>query len=198
MTISQAFQNQLTDDTLPVPKSRNLYLTTNITQESIADIIEDILEINQHDRYLENLYKFHGVTYSPPGIKLYIDSFGGSVYQCLGLIGVMDNSVTPIYTYVVGVAMSAGFIIAIHGRIRHAYKHATFMYHQLSAAACGKQAEMEESMEENTRLHNLLESLVVKHTNITPAQLKDNYEHKRDWIMDALEAQKLGIIDTIL
>jgi ATP-dependent Clp protease protease subunit len=183
---------------LPTPKARELYFTKQVTQDTIGELTKEILEINRNDLYLEKVYNTHGLEYKPAPIKLHIDSYGGSVYQCLGLCGVMDNSKTPIHTYVIGVAMSAGFMISIHGHKRFAYKHSTFMYHQLSSATWGKLADMREDMEENNRLHDILCDLVVKKTKIPSSILKDNFEHKKDWYFDASTALKNGSVDEII
>ena len=67
------------------------------------------------------------------GIKIYIDSYGGQVYQCFGLIGVMESK-TEIHT-VCSAAMSCGFIILINGHKRFAYRHATPLYHRVSSVS---------------------------------------------------------------
>ncbi len=184
--------------TLPIPKPRELYFTKQVNQDTIAELSKNILEINKNDRYLQKIFQFYGIEYKPAPIKLYVDSYGGSVYQCLGLVGIMDESLTPIHTIVSGVAMSAGFIIAIHGHKRLAYKHATLMYHQLSSAAWGKLADMQADVEEATRLQTILEELTLKKTKISHKVLQDNFEKKKDWYMPAAEALKNGCIDEII
>lgn len=184
--------------TLPSPKSRELYFQKQVTQDTVGDLAKQILDVNKNDLYLKKLYALHGIEYVPPPIKLYIDSYGGSVYQCLGLLGIIEDSKTPVHTYVIGVAMSAGFMIAVHGHKRFAYKHSTFMYHQLSSMVWGKMADMVESMEENRRLHQKLQELTLKKTKISLKTLEDNFEHKRDWFMDVEEAKLNGCVDEIV
>ena len=70
--------------------------------------------------------------YNREPIKLYINSYGGSIYDMWGLIDVILNSKTPIYTYCTGYAMSAAFKIFLAGHKRYCYKHSIFMYHQMS------------------------------------------------------------------
>ncbi len=185
-------------ETLPLPKARDLFFTKQVTQDTISDITQKILEVNRSDMELERLYDYHGIGYTPAPIRLHIDSYGGSVYQCLGLIGIMDASITPIHTIVTGVAMSAGFMIAIHGSKRYAYKHATFMYHQLSSMAWGTLADMKDSVEESERLHKKLIELVIKKTKIPLKTLEENYERKKDWFMPVDEALSLGCIDALI
>lgn len=183
---------------LPPPRDRNLYLTTQVTQASISDISRNILEINSHDALLKKQYAVHDIEYKPKPITLYIDSYGGVVYQCLGLLGIMDTSKTPIYTVVTGTAMSCGFLISIHGHKRMAYKHSTLMYHQVSSGNWGKVLDLEEDLEEVKRLQALIEELTIKKTKIKMEKIKSVYERKQDWYMDAETALKNGCIDHII
>ena len=111
--------------TLPKPKARNLYLPEQVNQESMNKLTKAIIEINENDIYLTSLYALHNIDLNPAPIKMYIDSYGGAVYQCFGLLGVMDKSKTPIHTIVTGAAMSCGFMILISGHKRFGYELST-------------------------------------------------------------------------
>ena len=87
---------------LPKPKFRTLYLPEQVNQESMNKLTKAIIEINDNDTYLKKLYEINDVEYNPKPIRLYIDSYGGAVYQCFGLLGVMEKSKTPIHTIVTG------------------------------------------------------------------------------------------------
>ncbi len=183
---------------IPLPKQRDLYFTSQVEQSTIAELSKSILEINSHDALLKKQYAIHGLSYTPKPIKIYIDSYGGTVYQCFGLLGLMETSKAPVHTIVTGAAMSCGFLMAIHGHKRFAYKHSTLMYHQVSSAAWGKLKDMQEDIEEARRLQEIIEQLTIKKTDIQLATLKDNFEKKRDWYMDAETALKNGCIDAII
>lgn len=183
---------------LPMPMDRNLFFTKQFDQPSIASITQSILEINRHDAYLEKLYPVYGLGYKPAPIKIYIDSYGGYVYQCFGLLSVMDSSDTPIHTIVTGTAMSCGFMMAIHGHKRFAYRNATLMYHQVSSYSYGKLREMEEDLVETQRLQKRIMGMTVKRTGISLATLEENFRIKKDWFMEAEEALTLRVIDEIV
>jgi ATP-dependent Clp protease protease subunit len=183
---------------LPTPKDREIIFNEQVDQTTIGKLSKSILEINADDEYISKLYALHGLTYNPTPIKIYIDSFGGSVYQCFGLLGIMENSKIPIHTITTGCAMSAGFMIAITGHERYAYDKATFMYHQLSDVAFGNLKEMEDNIVESQRLQDMIEKHTKIHTKITPKKLKEVYKEKTDWYMTAKEALKLGVVDIII
>ena len=112
---------------LPAPKDRNLYLAKQVDQESINAITKSIVEICDNDEYITKLYALHDLTYIPKPIKLYIDSYGGQVYQCLGLLGVMKHAKTPVHTIVTGCAMSCGLLISISGQKRFGLPKSTYL-----------------------------------------------------------------------
>ena len=157
---------------LPKPKYRNLYLPEQVTQESMNKLTKSIIEINEDDLYLTQLYKIHHIEYVPQPIQIYIDSYGGAVYQCFGLLGVMDKSDTPIHTIVTGAAMSCGFMILISGHKRFGYPLSTPLYHQVSTGFRGKVQDMEESLEETKRLQTKIEQITLERTTISKKKLK--------------------------
>lgn len=184
--------------TLPIPKERALYLPTQVNQSSMNDLTKAIILINDTDIEIQKLGGIYGISYAPEPIKIYIDSYGGSVYQCLGLLGIMERSVVPIHTIVTGCAMSCGFIISITGHKRFCYDHSTFLYHQLSYGAYGKLREHEDEMVESKRIQALIEKHTMHYTKLTKDQLKDSYERKTDWFISSKDALKFSIVDEII
>jgi len=161
-------------------------------------LTKSIIEINEDDAYLKKLYSIHDIDYVPKPINMYIDSYGGAVYQCFGLLGVMDKSETPIHTIVTGAAMSCGFMILISGHKRFGYEHSTPLYHQVSTGFHGKVQDMEESLAETKRLQKKIEEFTLQRTNIPKKKLQQVLKNKIDWHMSAEEALGLGVIDGII
>ena len=157
---------------LKLPKNRDLFLTKQVDQTSIGELTQKIIEINKDDNHLSKLYAVYNLTYNPDPIKIYIDSYGGQVYQCFGLLSVMERSETPIHTIVTGCAMSAGFMILISGHRRFAHRLSTPLYHQVSGGAIGTVKEMEDKLEESKRLQSQLEDIVKDKTKITKKRLR--------------------------
>ena len=184
--------------TIEAPKDRVLFFTKQVDQSSISDLTKSIIEINEHDRYLEKLYVIYNMSYTPKPIEIMIDSYGGSVYQCFGLLSVMEKSVTPIHTIVTGCAMSCGFMMLICGHKRFAHKLSTPLYHQVSSVAWGKLKDIEEDAAETRRLQDILEKITLEKTKISEKKLKKVYRDKFDWFMTTEEALKLGVVDEIL
>jgi ATP-dependent Clp protease protease subunit len=180
------------------PKERNLFLAQQVTQESINKISQSIIEINEDDQELEKIYALHDIDYVAKPIKLYIDSYGGYVYQCFGLLGIMRASKVPVHTIVTGCAMSCGFLISITGHKRFGYPKSTYLYHQVSSGVVGTVKEMEDDVIEAKRLQKMIETHTLELTNISKKKLEKVYKTKKDWFIDSDEAIKLKIIDEIL
>ena len=183
---------------LPLPKNRDLFFTKQVDQTSIGELTQKIIEINKDDEHLKKIYNVYGLTYNPEPIQIYIDSYGGSVYQCFGLLSVMERSQTPLHTIVTGCAMSAGFMILISGHKRFAHKLSTPLYHQVSSGAVGTVKEMEEKLEESKRLQRQLEDIVKEKTGITKKRLREIFDTKKDGYMTSEEALELNVVDEIL
>ena len=184
--------------TLPNPRERNLFLSKQVNQESINALSKEIIEINEDDIFISKLYNAYDLEYKPKPIKMYIDSYGGSVYQCLGLLGIMEKSGTEIHTIVTGCAMSCGFLISITGHKRFGYSNSTFLYHQVSSGTGGKVKDMTEDLVETLRLQDVIEKHTLRHTAISKKKLEKVYKTKLDWFITAEQAERLKIIDATI
>lgn len=183
---------------LPLPMKRDLFFTKQVDQASIGELTQRIIEINKDDEHLKKVYSIYNLKYEPEPIKIYIDSYGGYVYQCFGLLSVIERSQTPVHTIVTGCAMSCGFMMLICGHKRFGHRLSTPLYHQVSSGAFGTLKEMEEKIEETKRLQAQLEEIVKDKTNISKKKLKEIFDNKKDWFMTSEEALELGVIDEIL
>ena len=182
---------------LDKPASRNLFLAQQVDQDSMNVLSKSILDIRENDEYLKGLYQLHNLVYEPKPIVIHIDSYGGAVYQCFGLLSIMKSEGTPVDTVVTGCAMSCGFMIAIHGRKRKIHKHSTMMYHQVSSGVHGKVADIKEDLVEAMRLQKTIEEMTLENTKITKKKLEKVYKKKKDWFLDAKDALKWGCVDEI-
>ncbi len=177
---------------------RAIWLTTEVYPETIAPVIQQINDINYQDSRKEKEYQADGQFYIRQPIKLYVSSYGGSVYDGFGLLGAISSSKTPIHTIAFGKVMSMGFMIAISGHKRFSYPHTTYMFHSLSGMAWGKVMDMQESTEENTRLQNKLDTVVTTRTLITQERLDEVHTRKFDWYFDSNNALELECVDEII
>ena len=183
------------DMKIPFPKDRKVYLSGMINEERAHEVIKQIIEIRQADQELAFIHKQMGGNYIPNPIELYISSFGGGVYQFLGIVAVMEaKDETPVDTYCFSYAMSGGFIVFISGATRHATRHTTFMTHLINNMTMGNLNELIIDVKECVRLQNIMEDIILRNTKIQPAILRKKHD-KGDWFIAPMEAKKLGIVD---
>lgn len=181
------------------PKSRKLYFTSQVNQDSISKLTQEMMALLEEDEITKKYWKtYYDQEYIPKPIEIYIDSYGGMVYQCFGLMSLIETSPTPIHTIVTGCAMSCGFMMLISGHKRFAMRLSTPLYHQVSTGFSGNLEDMEISVEESRRLQGIIEEETLKRTKITKKKLKNIRETKTDWFMDAETALKLGVVDEII
>jgi ATP-dependent Clp protease protease subunit len=174
--------------------NRIFYLSDNIDKESIGILAFYILCVIKEDD--DNDKKEKNFKREP--IKLYINSYGGSVDDMWGLIDIILNSETPVYTYCTGYAMSAAFNIFLAGHKRFCYKHSTFMYHQMSCWRDGKYQDLVEDRVEMDRLNKSMEKYVLERTKLTQDVIDSIREKKKDFYVHADDAVKYGIVNEIL
>lgn len=174
--------------------SRILILSSDVTQDSVSDLMESILQINAIDDELEEELK----NYSRQPIKLIINSFGGSVYDGFGLIAAIENSKTPIHGYCYGSAMSMGFIIYISTHYRFAHRMSTFMYHEISDVFWGNITGQKQNLKECERLQKIYDEYILERTKIPVNKILDYKARKEDWYMSANEALKYKIVNQLV
>lgn len=187
-------------------KNRIIVLEDDICEAVNFDIQKKIAEINEEDEsYIDKIKKvasdygdFSEFKFEPPHIKLYLSTYGGSVYDGLGLYDIIKASKTPVDVYCNGKIMSMGIIVMLAAANRYAYKNTTFMIHEVSSGSIGKLDEMEESVEEAKRLNNILFSIITENTKIERTKLHEIKKLKKDWYFNAKEALKLGLVTKII
>ena len=174
-------------------KPRELYLTGTITFDNINTIKQKIIEITDKDNELEETFK----DFEREPIILYIDTYGGSVYNGLGLIDLIEDNKTPIYTVCLGCAMSMGFWIFIMGKKRFIGDRATLMFHDLSVGLWDKTEGLKQELKEMQRLQALLmeDTFIQSRGSVTDKMMNDYIERKAEWYIPAREAIELNLAD---
>lgn len=175
-------------------ENRRVFLTGNFEEQNIQDIVKTIIEKNEEDDKKEK--EIVGFVREP--IQLYINSYGGSVYDCIGLLNAMELSKTEVHTYVLTKAMSAGAMTFMSGHKRFVHPRASIMVHDMAYMTWGKHAEIKEKMEANDALWKVLEDVILEKTKITKKRLDKMLEKKQDWFMFGNEAVKYGIADELI
>lgn len=176
------------------PKERVFVLGDQVTQASVSPIIKAICEINLEDAEKEVSI----VGYERAPIHLLVNTYGGSVYDGLGLIATMESSETPIFVTVLGSAMSMGLFILCAGHYRRMHAYSTLMYHQISTVSMDKLEGIKKDLVEANRLEKMCENILMRRTRLTLKELETHKKSKGEWYIDAATAAKYGIVDEII
>ena len=120
-------------------KDRKLFLTCDIDECIIDDIVSHILQYNADD-------KGKSVEERKP-ILLYCSSNGGNVDPGFELIDVIRQSKTPVYTINLGYQYSMGFLIGLAGHKRYGSKTAKYLMHDGSNFIYNSGAKAQDQME---------------------------------------------------
>ena len=182
------------DNTYINCENRIFYLSDYVDNSSIGQLCWSLIFQLQEDDKKEAKEK----DFQREPIKLYINSYGGSVYDMWALIDIIINSKTPIHTYCTGYAMSAAFKIFLAGHKRFCTKHATFMYHQMSYGKEGKYQDLVEDRVQTDYLQKIIEEYVIERTKLTQSDIDDIREKKKDFYIHPQDALKFGIVDKII
>ena len=131
-------------------------------------------------------------------IYIYINSPGGSVTSGLAIYDTMNYIKSDISTIGIGLCASMGAFLLSSGtkNKRYALKNTEIMIHEVLGSSKGQATEIEIATERILKLRNKLNKILANNTN--QSLNKINKDTKRDYYMNALEAKKYHIIDSII
>lgn len=129
-------------------------------------------------------------------IKIFIYSYGGEVSACFNVIDTISMSKTPVYTYNMGVSMSAAFLILIAGHKRFATKNATCLIHSGSGGTQGTYEQTEAQMKDYKHAVATMREFILARTKIDQ-KLLAKYK-STEWYLYKEDMLNYGIVDKII
>ena len=131
-------------------------------------------------------------------IQLYINSPGGVVTAAMAVYDTMQFIKSPVSTICIGQAASAAAVLLLAGgnKKRFSLPNSRVMLHQPSGGVSGTTIDVEIHAKEMVRIRQLLNEIIAKHTGQDIGKVEKDTE--RDFILDAKEAKKYGIIDEVI
>jgi len=170
--------------------NRKILIYDEVDENSVFRAIYFLMRIRDADkRYSEN--------HRQP-INIYINSCGGSVYDGLSLISLIESMKREGYvinTINAGYAMSMAFLISIVGTNRIAYQYSTYMLHDIAGEMNGKLKTIQNQVEELTRLRKITDDIITKYTNISKEELDNVYNLQKDYYLGVDNAIQKGVCD---
>jgi len=135
---------------------------------------------------------------SKEDIYLYINSPGGSVTSTLAMYDTMNHIKPNVATVCVGIAASGAAIILAAGEKgkRFSLPNAEVMIHQVMGGAEGQASEIEITAKHMLKIKDRLNNILAERTGQPLDKIEKDSD--RDFYMDAEEAKKYGMVDSIL
>lgn len=168
-------------------KDRVIWIDYGV-DESILEVSKLIMHFNKEDKNIP-------VEQRTP-IKLLLYSYGGDGQACFSLLDIIAISKTPVYTYNMGVAMSAGLLILLAGHKRFCLKNSTALAHSGSGGACGTYEQTEAQMKDYQRFVQTMRDYILERTNID-VKTFNKYKNK-EWYLYSEDQMKYHIVDKIV
>ena len=165
-------------------EARTIYVQGTINEESSAEFIREIIELNRQD--------------DTEPIKVLITSGGGSVVHGLAEYDAIVSSKAPVWTYCVGTAYSMAAILFAAGKKRMIFNNSKVMLHQpLVGENPGGNASSVKSMSDSLmQTKNQLVEILAKHTGMTKKQIDKHISY--DHYYTAQEAIEAHLADEIV
>ena len=131
-------------------------------------------------------------------IALYVNSPGGSITAGLAIYDTMQYIKPDVATLCVGQAASMGAVLLAAGTDgkRFALPNSRILIHQPWGGAQGQASDIAIQAKEILRIKDRLNQILAEHTGQELDKIVSDAD--RDFIMDAEEAKKYGLVDQVI
>ena len=189
---SSAMHDDDTANRVEVLNNR-IYFYSEVTRTKILTLNKKLTSLNIS---LANQVNTLDLNDLHANIRLYINSFGGSVFAGFSAVDYIKKSKIPVETIIDGCAASAATMMSVVAHRRYMNEHAFMLIHQLSSACWGTYEEMKDDMKNNDLLMKTIKQIYTDHTKIPKKKLNEIL--KRDLWWDAKTCLEYGLIDDII
>tara|TARA_Y100001938_G_scaffold141320_1_gene210879 strand:- start:506 stop:1147 length:642 start_codon:yes stop_codon:yes gene_type:complete len=178
-------------DTRSVESHDNVIMFYGEVNEENAKSLNKALR--QMDKDLQVVKVKYGVEVP---IKLYISSYGGSIFAGFSTVDTIKSLGTPVHSYIDGAAASAATLISVVGDKRFIHRNSFMLIHQLSSMMWGKYEEFKDEMENLDLLMARIKEIYKEHCTIPKKELTEVLKH--DLWLDSAKCVKWGLVDEIV
>jgi ATP-dependent protease ClpP protease subunit len=170
--------------------NNEIYFASDICDASVSRLVEELrkMELRNLKLALEN-------DIDAPPIKLFIHSYGGSVFSGIAAMDSIEALKVPIVTIVNGGCASAGTFLSVVGDERLITKNSYMLIHQLSSMHWGNFEQLKDSLKNSEELMEMIRRVYIEHTKIPEKKLKKIL--KKDLWFNAEKCVELGLADGI-
>ena len=167
----------------------HIYFYSDVTPNSCFKLIKEIKQTTKLIRELNRQFSVDAK------IHLHINSNGGCVHSAFGVVDMILSNEIDIYTYIEGMAASAGTIISMVGKKRYITENSFMLVHQLSTFMGGKMMEIEDDYKNTTLVMERIKLLYKKYTTFKKKELDELLKH--DLLLDSNKCISVGLVDCL-
>ena len=178
-------------DTRSVESHDNVIMFYGEVNEENAKSLNKALR--QMDKDLQVVKVKYGVEVP---IKLYISSYGGSIFAGFSTVDTIKSLGTPVHSYIDGAAASAATLISVVADKRYIHRNSFMLIHQLSSMMWGKYEEFKDEMENLDLLMARIKEIYKEHCSIPKKELDEILKH--DLWLDSAKCVKWSLVDEIV
>jgi len=171
---------------------RKILLYDEVSEDSVTEVIYYLNKIRDIDNKLNK---------EKEPIEIQINTNGGFVADGLALVSLIESMKSEGYKIIttnIGKAYSMGFILAICGSERRAYRYSHYMYHDISYGAYGKHNDVVDAIECSEYFRGVIKEIILKYTAMTPEQIDEYNSTRKDRFFTPNEVLELKGVDTIV
>ena len=180
---SQKSKNFVTDD-------GNVYILGEFDSSISTEVIYAVMSLIDQIAAIKD-----------PVLNIYINSYGGEasvLFSLLSMLDIAKKKGISIHTHVIGVAYSAGSILAAYGDHRTMSKYSDHLLHLGCAGAEFSTFEqLKREAENNVKHFNKILQIYLDHTKISQKRLIEMLKDDKQYL-DAEQCLKYGICDEII
>jgi ATP-dependent Clp endopeptidase proteolytic subunit ClpP len=204
------FGRKMNDGDQKVTKIEPKIIMNTGSQPQILDKVENtiyfyspidsnsVLSLNKNLHSLNNdlIYQARIQKREPADIWLYINSYGGYVFDGFSAMDTILNSEVKINTIVDGACASAATFLSVVGHKRYIKKHSYILIHQLSSTAWGNYEQIKDEVKNLDKFMKMLKEVYKQYTKIPMKKIDEILKH--DIWFSANEALTYGLVDEII
>ena len=168
-----------------------IYYYASVDRDSVVELNTKIGELES-----KSLTLGHNLDISPPVIKVFINSGGGSITAGISSMDTILRCKVPVETYVDGFCASAATFISVVGNKRYMSRNSYMLIHQLSSSLWGKYSEIEDEKKNLDLMMETIKSVYKEYTKVPMKKLDEILKH--DLLWDAKTCLKYGLVDEII
>lgn len=188
---SETKAHSSTDNNVVELIHNRIYFYSGVTRPKILQLNKGIFSLN-----VNMISKTAPLEYTPPPIKLHINSYGGSVFAGLAAVDYIKNSRIPVHSIIDGCAASAATLMSCVAEKRYMHRNACMLIHQLSGVMWGKFQEMQDDMQNSEMLMEKIKNIYKQHTKIPKKELDNILKHDLWW--EAEKCLEYGLVDELI